>query len=63
MALKTYSIKLEEREYESYMADLDRALPDSDKSEFSVKNQIAYWGIMLTLLILRLHLPLPWLQQ
>ena len=62
MALKTYSIKSEEKEYESYIADLNRALPDLGKSEFSVKNQIVYWGTMLTLLILRLHLPWPWLQ-
>jgi hypothetical protein len=68
MALKTYSIRLEEREYEklrdfigkhgdpdlninylvrSYIADLNRALPDLEKSEFSVKNQLAYWGMML----------------
>ncbi len=68
MSLKTYSIRLEESEYEklrdfigkngdpdlninylvrSYIADLNRALPDLDKSEFSAKNQIAYWGMML----------------
>ena len=72
MSLKTYSIRLEESEYEklrdfigkngdpdlnlnylirSYIADLNRALPDLDKSKFSVKNQIMYWGVMLKQII------------
>jgi hypothetical protein len=53
MSLETYSIRLEESENESFVAD-------SDKDRFSFIKQILYWGVMFTLLMLRLHVPWPW---
>jgi len=67
MALKNYSIRLDEEEYEklrkflsdygdpelnigfilrTYIKDLNESLPHLKKSEFGIRNNLAFWGSM-----------------
>ena len=68
MSLKTYSLRLDEEEFEklrealseygdpdlnvgyvirSYIRDLNRALPDLKKSDYGLRNNLAFFGSFL----------------
>jgi hypothetical protein len=68
MTLKTYSLRLDEEEYEklrraladygdpdlnigyilrSYIRDLNKALPNLKKSDFGIRNNLAFFGSLL----------------